>query len=123
MSVFFATLFLPLKPATVTCTTTAKTNIPDVEKDIPWRLETGRPVPKIHLSPVPRVDRTPYANHDVSVMRCPNPIGDGVVIGAVVEPAGPDCFVPGLSSPVRLLDIKVDLFAILLECEGRFKIE
>ncbi|KAI4371318.1 hypothetical protein MLD38_019567 [Melastoma candidum] len=78
-----------------------------LEKDAPWRAAAGTPVPRIHLSPALRVPRTPYSDHALSAMTSPDPIGDGLAIGAVVEAAGPDCIVPGLSPPVKLLGIKV----------------
>ncbi|XP_030522122.1 uncharacterized protein LOC115735151 isoform X1 [Rhodamnia argentea] len=78
-----------------------------LQKDVPWRASSGRPIPKIHHNPVLRVSHTPYSDYAVSVMKHPDPIGSGLGIGAVVEAAGPDCIVPGQIPPVKLLGVKV----------------
>ncbi|KAL5079586.1 hypothetical protein RYX36_008007 [Vicia faba] len=40
-------------------------------------------------------------------MRHPDPIGNGLGDGAIVEAAGPECLVPGQSAPIKLLGLKV----------------
>ncbi|XP_057983255.1 uncharacterized protein LOC131168077 [Malania oleifera] len=79
-----------------------------LQKDVPWRASpSGKPIPKIHHSPVLRVAHTPYYNHALSIMKHPNPIGSGLATEAIVESAGPDCIVPGQITPIRLLGVKV----------------
>ncbi|XP_039162028.1 uncharacterized protein LOC120290257 isoform X2 [Eucalyptus grandis] len=78
-----------------------------LQKDVPWPASSGKPIPKIHHSPVLRVSQTPYSNYAVLVTKHPDPIGSGLGIGAVVEAAGPDCIVPGQIPPVKLLGFKV----------------
>ncbi|CAM8888748.1 hypothetical protein QQ045_024635 [Rhodiola kirilowii] len=80
-----------------------------LQKDAPWRTASGsaKPIPKIHLSPVLRVVQNPYTNYACSVMKHHNPIGSGMATEAVVEAAGPDCIVPGLTTPVKVLGLKV----------------
>ncbi|XP_056172202.1 uncharacterized protein LOC115674201 isoform X4 [Syzygium oleosum] len=78
-----------------------------LQKDVPWRASSGRPIPKIHHNPVLRVSQTPHSSYAISVMKHPDPIGSGLAIGAVVEAAGPDCIVPGQIPPVKLLGVKV----------------
>ncbi|XAR69660.1 hypothetical protein NMG60_11001348 [Bertholletia excelsa] len=94
-----------------------------LQKDVPWRASpSGRPVPKIHLSPVLRLSQTPYSNYAVSVMKHPNPIGSGLANEAIVEAAGPDCIVPGQVAPVKLLGLKIwpiDINLKFMEPVGR----
>ncbi|KAI4378712.1 hypothetical protein MLD38_016152 [Melastoma candidum] len=77
---------------------------PALDKDAPWRATSARPLPRIHHAPILRVNRT---DHAIAAMTSSDPIGYGLAIGAVVEAAGPDCIVPGLSPPVTLLGVKV----------------
>ncbi|KAK4396407.1 hypothetical protein Sango_1477300 [Sesamum angolense] len=49
----------------------------------------------------------PYSNYAFSVMKHEDPIGSGLGKEAVVEAAGPDCLVPGLTAPIKLLGLKV----------------
>ncbi|PRQ43639.1 hypothetical protein RchiOBHm_Chr3g0470611 [Rosa chinensis] len=76
-------------------------------KDVPWRASNSRPVPKIHHSPILRVPQNPTTNYAISVMKHPNPVGNGLARDAIVEAAGPDCIVPGQVTPVKLLGLKV----------------
>ncbi|KAF5750430.1 hypothetical protein HS088_TW03G00766 [Tripterygium wilfordii] len=85
----------------------------ELQKDAPWRVSTGKPVPKIHHSPVLRISQNPYSNYAIAVMKHPNPIGDGLATEAVVESAGPDCIVPGQIMPVKLLGVKVRLVVLI----------
>ncbi|RVX11987.1 hypothetical protein CK203_009360 [Vitis vinifera] len=79
-----------------------------LQKDVPWRASpSGKPIPKIHHSPILRVSQTPSSHYALSIMKHPNPIGDGLATEAIVEAAGPDCIVPGQVTPVRLLGLKV----------------
>ncbi|KAI4364245.1 hypothetical protein MLD38_020364 [Melastoma candidum] len=80
---------------------------PALDKDAPWRATSARPLPRIHHSPILRVDGTTYSGHAITAMTSSDPIGYGLAVGAVVEAAGPDCIVPGLSPPVKLLGVKV----------------
>lgn len=76
--------------------------------DVPWRASpTGKPIPKIHQSPLLRLPQTPRSNYALSVMKQPNPIGSGLAMEAIVEAAGPDCMVPGQIAPIKLLGLKV----------------
>ncbi|KAL7170258.1 hypothetical protein ACSBR2_035182 [Camellia fascicularis] len=80
-----------------------------LQKDVPWRASPsgGKPIPKIHHSPVLRLTQTPHSNYALSIMKHPNPIGSGLGNEAIVEAAGPDCIVPGQITPVKLLGLKV----------------
>ncbi|KAJ9181522.1 hypothetical protein P3X46_009645 [Hevea brasiliensis] len=78
-----------------------------LQKDVPWRVFSSKPLPKIHHSPVLRVSQTPFSTYALSIMKHPDPIGTGLATEAMVEAAGPDCIVPGQITPVRLLGIKV----------------
>uniref|UniRef100_A0A5B6YRG7 Uncharacterized protein n=1 Tax=Davidia involucrata TaxID=16924 RepID=A0A5B6YRG7_DAVIN len=79
-----------------------------LQKDVPWRASpSGKPLPKIHRSPVLRLSQTPYSNYALSVMKHQNPIGSGLGHEAIVEAAGPDCIVPGQIPPIKLLGLKV----------------
>ncbi|XP_034694609.1 uncharacterized protein LOC117920984 [Vitis riparia] len=79
-----------------------------LQKDVPWRASpSGKPIPKIHHSPILRVSQTPSSHYALSIMKHPNPIGDRLATEAIVEAAGPDCIVPGQVTPVRLLGLKV----------------
>ncbi|EEF42876.1 uncharacterized protein LOC8283978 [Ricinus communis] len=78
-----------------------------LQKDVPWRASSSKPLPKIHHSPILRVPNTPYSNYALSVMKHPNPIGSGLATEAIVESAGGDCIVPGQITPLRLLGVKV----------------
>ncbi|CAL5350917.1 unnamed protein product [Camellia sinensis] len=79
-----------------------------LQKDVPWRASPsgGKPIPKIHHSPVLRLTQTPHSNYALSIMKHPNPIGSGLGNEAIVEAAGPDCIVPGQITPVKLLGLK-----------------
>ncbi|KAL8152857.1 hypothetical protein V2J09_010617 [Rumex salicifolius] len=80
-----------------------------LQKDAPWRASSpgAKPIPKIHLSPVLRTPQTPYSSFAVSVMKNPDPVGNGLGVDAVLESAGPDCIVPGQATPIKLLGLKV----------------
>ncbi|XP_021774548.1 uncharacterized protein LOC110738447 [Chenopodium quinoa] len=78
-----------------------------LQKDAPWRASQGKPIPKIHHSPVLRIPQNPFSNYAVSIMRDSNPVGNGLAVDAVLESAGPDCIVPGQATPVKLLGLKV----------------
>ncbi|KAK4759558.1 hypothetical protein SAY87_022689 [Trapa incisa] len=89
-----------------------------LQKDVPWRASSTKPIPRIHQSPVLRVSQTSHSNYALSIMKAisspllsspihPNPIGSGLAAGAIVEAAGPDCIIPGQIPPVKLLDVKV----------------
>ncbi|XP_074568924.1 uncharacterized protein LOC141825440 isoform X2 [Curcuma longa] len=92
--------------ASVTAVATKKTLLAE---DVPWRASpTGRkPIPKIHLNPVLRVQPNSNSNYALAVMKHPDPIGSGFATEARLEAAGPDCIVPGLATPVKLLGLKV----------------
>ncbi|KAK7396596.1 hypothetical protein VNO78_17718 [Psophocarpus tetragonolobus] len=79
------------------------------QKDVPWRASSSsaKPIPKIHHTPILRVSQTPVSDYAVSVMRHPDPIGNGFGDEAIVEAAGPDCIVPGLKMPLKLLGLQV----------------
>ncbi|KAI4310425.1 hypothetical protein MLD38_035405 [Melastoma candidum] len=80
------------------------------EEWIKWRQQRTTPrFPRIHLRPVLRVPNTPYSDHALSAMTSPDPIGVGLAIGAIVEAGSPDCIVPGLSAPVKMLGIEVTI--------------
>ncbi|XP_065856304.1 uncharacterized protein [Euphorbia lathyris] len=78
-----------------------------LQKDVPWRASSSKPLPKIHHSPILRVSNSPNSTYAFSVMKHPNPIGSGLASEAIVEAAGPDCIVPGQITPLRLLGVKV----------------
>ncbi|XP_071698247.1 uncharacterized protein [Rutidosis leptorrhynchoides] len=81
-----------------------------LQKDVPWRASGStamKPLPKIHLSPVLSLPQNPYSNYALSLIKHPDPIGDGLGTEAIVEAAGPDCIVPGQTTPVKLLGLKV----------------
>ncbi|KAK6942742.1 hypothetical protein RJ641_028128 [Dillenia turbinata] len=79
-----------------------------LQKDVPWRASpAGKPIPRIHQSPVLRLPQTPFSNFAVSLMKHPDPIGDGLATAAIVEAAGPECVVPGQATPIKLLGLKV----------------
>ncbi|GMH09856.1 hypothetical protein Nepgr_011697 [Nepenthes gracilis] len=94
-----------------------------LQKDVPWRASpVGKTIPKIHHSPVLCIPQTPYSNYALSIMKHPNPIGNGLAVDAVVEAAGPDCVVPGQIAPIKLLGLKVwpiDMDLKFLEPVGR----
>ncbi|KAL5066464.1 hypothetical protein RYX36_028201 [Vicia faba] len=79
------------------------------QDDVPWRVSSSslKPLPKIHHSPILRVSHTPLSDYAISIMRHPDPIGNGLGDGAIVEAAGPECLVPGQSAPIKLLGLKV----------------
>lgn len=87
-----------------------------LQKDVPWRASSSsaKPIPKIHHSPLLRVSQTPVSDYGISVMRHPDPIGGGLGDEATVEPAGPDCLVPGQKMPIQLLGLQVSFFFFLL---------
>ncbi|KAI3933629.1 hypothetical protein MKW98_003068 [Papaver atlanticum] len=80
-----------------------------LQKDVPWRANPngGKPIPKIHHSPLLRIQQNPNSNYALAVMKHPDPIGKGFASEATVEAAGPDCLVPGQITPIRLLGLKV----------------
>lgn len=86
-----------------------------LQKDVPWRASSSsaKPIPKIHHSPLLRVSQTPVSDYGISVMRHPDPIGGGLGDEAIVEPAGPDCLVPGQKMPIQLLGLQVSIFFFL----------
>eukprot|EP00262_Sarcandra_glabra_P014259 TRINITY_DN4131_c0_g1_i1.p1 TRINITY_DN4131_c0_g1~~TRINITY_DN4131_c0_g1_i1.p1 ORF type:complete len:127 (-),score=14.79 TRINITY_DN4131_c0_g1_i1:616-996(-) len=84
---------------------TAKRPLPT---DVPWRASpTGKPIPKIHQSPLLTLPRNPKSDYALAVMKHPNPIGEGYAVEANLESAGPDCLVPGQVTPIRVLGLKV----------------
>ncbi|XP_010527963.1 PREDICTED: uncharacterized protein LOC104805192 [Tarenaya hassleriana] len=76
-------------------------------KDAPWRVASGRPMPRIYHSPILRISQSPHTDYATAVMKNPNPVGNGLAMEAVLESAGPECIVPGQVTPVRLLGVKV----------------
>nr|XP_043611442.1 uncharacterized protein LOC122583061 [Erigeron canadensis] len=81
-----------------------------LQKDAPWRAppsSTTKPLPKIHHSPVLTLPQNPYSNYALSLIKHPDPIGEGFGMEAIVEAAGPECIVPGQVTPVKLLGLKV----------------
>ncbi|XP_010267231.1 PREDICTED: uncharacterized protein LOC104604547 isoform X2 [Nelumbo nucifera] len=79
-----------------------------LQKDVPWRASpTGKPVPKIHHSPILRLPQNSTSNYALAVMKHPDPIGGGFALEAKMEAAGPECIVPGQITPIRLLSLKV----------------
>ena len=40
-----------------------------LQKDAPWRASQGKPIPKIHRSPLLRVPQNPFSDYALSVMR------------------------------------------------------
>ncbi|THU45463.1 hypothetical protein C4D60_Mb02t18200 [Musa balbisiana] len=80
-----------------------------LSEDVPWRASPDgeKPVPRIHRNPLLRVESNPYTRYALAVMKHPDPIGEGFAVEARVEAAGPECIVPGLAKPVRLLGLKV----------------
>ncbi|WOK91797.1 hypothetical protein Cni_G00488 [Canna indica] len=96
----------PMASATTAATASRKALLAE---DVPWRASPAgrKPVPRIHLNPVLRVQHNPNTNYALAVMKQPDPIGGGFATEAIVEAAGPDCIVPGLATPVKLLGMKV----------------
>ncbi|XP_052174157.1 uncharacterized protein LOC127789310 [Diospyros lotus] len=79
-----------------------------LQKDAPWRAASaGKPMPKIHHSPVLCLPQNPHSDYALSIMKHPNPVGSGLAKEAMVEAAGPDCIVPGQVTPIKLLGLKV----------------
>ncbi|KAK1561848.1 hypothetical protein Q3G72_001815 [Acer saccharum] len=78
-----------------------------LQKDAPWRASSTKPIPRIHHSPLLRISNNPHSNYALNIIKHPNPIGGGLATEAIVEAAGPDCIVPGLVKPIRLLGLKV----------------
>ncbi|GFQ07190.1 hypothetical protein PHJA_002863100 [Phtheirospermum japonicum] len=79
-----------------------------LQNDVPWRASSAaKPIPKIHHSPVLRLPQTPHSNYALSVMKHADPIGSGLGKEAMVEAAGPECIVPGQTTPIKLLGLKV----------------
>ncbi|KAK9124134.1 hypothetical protein Sjap_013736 [Stephania japonica] len=79
-----------------------------LQSEAPWRASpTGKPVPKIHQSPVLRVPQNPTTAHALALIKHTDPIGQGLALEAKLEAAGPDCLVPGQVTPIRLLGLKV----------------
>ncbi|KAK1263470.1 hypothetical protein QJS04_geneDACA009511 [Acorus gramineus] len=78
-------------------------------EDAPWRKNPSgsKPIPKIHQNPLIRVQQSPASDYGLAVMRHANPIGGGLAFDAKLEPAGPDCVIPGQVAPVRILGLKV----------------
>ncbi|KEH24046.1 hypothetical protein MtrunA17_Chr7g0264881 [Medicago truncatula] len=79
------------------------------QNDVPWRASSSstKPIPKIHHSPILRVSQNPFSDYAISIMRHPDPIGDGLGDDAIVEAAGPECIIPGQVTPIKLLGLKV----------------
>ncbi|KAK9158617.1 hypothetical protein Scep_005191 [Stephania cephalantha] len=79
-----------------------------LQNDAPWRASpTGKPVPKIHHSPLLRVPQNPTSAYALALIKHSDPIGQGLALEAKLESAGPDCLVPGQVTPIRLLGLKV----------------
>ncbi|KAF9597208.1 hypothetical protein IFM89_016349 [Coptis chinensis] len=81
-----------------------------LQKDVPWRAtptNANKPLPKIHHSPILRLPQNSNSLYALSVMKHPDPIGDGFAFEATLEAAGPDCLVPGQLTPIMLLGLKV----------------
>ncbi|XP_077233423.1 uncharacterized protein LOC143875705 [Tasmannia lanceolata] len=77
-------------------------------QDVPWRASpSGKPLPKIHQSPLLRLSHNPKSNYALTIMKHPDPIGQGFATEAKLEAAGPECVVPGQITPFRLLGLKV----------------
>ncbi|KAK2364200.1 hypothetical protein P8452_67227 [Trifolium repens] len=94
------------------------------QNDVPWRVSSssGKPIPKIHQSPILRVSQTPFSQYAISTMRHPDPIGNGLGDEAIVEAAGPECIIPGQMTPIKVLGLKVwpiDVDLKFLEPVGR----
>ncbi|KAK9723929.1 hypothetical protein RND81_05G035100 [Saponaria officinalis] len=85
----------------------SKKGVSTLQKDAPWRASQGKPIPKIQYSPLLRIQHNPFSDYALSVMRDPNPVGNGLAVDAVLEAAGPECIVPGQATPVKLLGLKV----------------
>ncbi|KAK1271853.1 hypothetical protein QJS04_geneDACA013070 [Acorus gramineus] len=81
---------------------------PILADDVPWRKHPSgsKPIPKIHQNPLLRVQQTPSSDYGLAVMKHRDPISEGLAFEAKLEPAGPDCIVPGQVKPVRLLGLK-----------------
>ncbi|CAM6091241.1 unnamed protein product [Calypogeia fissa] len=76
--------------------------------DAPWRAASGeKAIPKISHGMVFAVREGPNFTYAMSVMKHPDPVGMGLATEAFVEPAGPDCIIPGLRRPIRFLGIQV----------------
>ncbi|KAG0504913.1 hypothetical protein M758_N004800 [Ceratodon purpureus] len=77
-------------------------------EDVPWRAHKGeKPVPLVGKGGVVPVRQGPNFQYAMSIMKHPDPIGYGLACEAFVEPAGPDCIIPGLQKPVRVLGLQV----------------
>ncbi|XP_078436017.1 uncharacterized protein LOC144706827 [Wolffia australiana] len=97
---------------------------PVLAEDAPWRAPPPgkKPVPRIHVNPVLRVPQNPTSAYAFVVMKHPNPVGEGFAKEALLEAAGPDCLIPGLVAPIKLLGLKVwpiDVNLKMLEPVGR----
>lgn len=77
--------------------------------DVPWRASPAgtKPLPKIHHSPILKLPQNPSSSYALAVMKHPDPIGEGFATEARLEAAGPECIVPGQTTPVKLLGLKV----------------
>ncbi|KAE8725094.1 heparan-alpha-glucosaminide N-acetyltransferase-like [Hibiscus syriacus] len=78
-----------------------------LQKDVPWRVSAGKPIPRIHHSPILRLRQTPNSNYAIAVMKHSDPLGSGLATEAIVEAAGPECIVPGQIVPIRIFGLKV----------------
>ncbi|XP_024368741.1 uncharacterized protein [Physcomitrium patens] len=77
-------------------------------EDAPWRALKGeKPVPRINKGGVVAVRQGANYQYAISIMKHPDPIGYGLAREAYVEPAGPDCIIPGLQRPVKVLGLQV----------------
>jgi hypothetical protein len=72
--------------------------------DAPWRAPQGeKPIPRISQGVVFPVRQGPNFSYAMSIMKHPDPIGYGLARECFLEPAGPDCIIPGQPKPIRLL--------------------
>ena len=85
---------------------------PGLQKDVPWRVSTSKPTPRIHHSPVLHVSQNPFSDYALFVMKHPNPIGTSLATEAFVEAVGLDCIVPGQITPICVVGLEVFFFFI-----------
>ncbi|XP_024545058.1 uncharacterized protein LOC112351406 [Selaginella moellendorffii] len=92
----------------MTSSSSKKTTKKQLAGDAPWRSRPGEPpLPRISPPSAIIVSKSRNFDYALSIMKHPDPIGMGLAEEAMVEAAGPDCIIPGLVKPVKVLGIQV----------------
>eukprot|EP00252_Welwitschia_mirabilis_P015256 TRINITY_DN33536_c0_g1_i1.p1 TRINITY_DN33536_c0_g1~~TRINITY_DN33536_c0_g1_i1.p1 ORF type:complete len:123 (+),score=13.53 TRINITY_DN33536_c0_g1_i1:134-502(+) len=75
--------------------------------NVPWRAAPTLDLPRLCDLPSRRLRRTPFVTYALSVVKDPDPIGNGLASCAFIESAGRECLIPGYVRPVRLLGLQI----------------